>query len=161
MEQIKGHMAKEHTDSIWHKKNNCELCKKSFSNWTLYEVHIKKHQCLRFTCGVCKLEFTTKASGLEHKIECDKVKTFSCHECNFKAPVENYISKHLDEVYMAGFETITNIENSIKGNETDDKCFCPLCDFKAQTEEAVVKHLEETHELKDLYIIDGHCRTGW
>ena len=147
--QLKGHMAKEHADSIWHKKKNCELCKKSFSNWTLYEVHIKKHQCLRFTCTVCKAEFTTKAAGLEHKIECDKEKTFSCHECNFKAPVESDISKHLDEVHLAGFETITNMENSIKGKTTDDTCFCPLCDFKAQTEEAVIKHLEETHELKD------------
>ena len=41
IEKFKSHMEKSHTDSIWHKKKNCELCKRSFSNWTLYEAHIK------------------------------------------------------------------------------------------------------------------------
>ena len=68
VDEFKSHMTKTHKNSIWHKKKNCDLCKKSFSNWTLYEGHIKKHQCLRFTCTFCKAEFVTKATAMEQKL---------------------------------------------------------------------------------------------
>ena len=143
IEEFKSHMTKAHTNSIWHKKNNCELCKKSFSNWTLYEAHIKKHQCLRFTCTNCKEEFVTKATALEHHNNCIKKMVFSCHICDFKSQTEVQVSKHLDEVHLQGFETITNLENSIK--ETVQIINCIMCDFNAKTEEEVARHIDIVH----------------
>ena len=145
VEEFKSHMTKSHKNSIWHKKKNCDLCKRCFSNWTLYEVHIKKHQCLKFTCTFCNAEFVTKATGVEHIQNCSKRPevSFSCHKCEFKAPTENEMSKHLDEVHLLGYETITNMEKSINNNNTI-QCIYD-CDFKAKTEEAVAKHIDEIH----------------
>ena len=54
----------------------------------------------------------------------------------------------MDEVHLEGFETITNMENSIKETETMIKCIY-TCDFEAQTEEEVAKHIDIVHLEKD------------
>ena len=152
VEEFKSHMTKSHKNSIWHKKKNCDLCKRCFSNWTLYEGHIKKHQCLKFTCTFCNAEFVTKATGVEHIKNCSKrpEESFTCHKCEFKAPTENEMSKHFDEVHLEGFETITNMENSTNEDVTI-QCIYD-CDFKGKTEEEVAKHIDDIHlqiETKD------------
>jgi hypothetical protein len=154
MEDLKVHMEKSHSDSVWNRKKNCELCKRSFSNWCLYETHIKKHQCLKFTCTVCTKVFYTKAEAVEHMESThgkdEGTKIFSCHKCEFKAPTEKEVDQHLDAVHLAGFETITNMENSIKDIGSNKMYSCCLdCDFTASTEEEVSKHLDTVHKLRD------------
>ena len=153
-EDLKTHMESSHSDSVWNRKKNCELCKRSFSNWCLYETHIKKHQCLKFTCTVCTKVFYTKSEAVEHMERIhgkdEGTKIFSCHKCDFKAPTEKEVDQHLDSVHLAGFETITNMENSIKDNEPKKKYSCCLdCGFNASTEEEISNHLDNVHKLRD------------
>ena len=152
-EELKSHMELSHSDSVWNRKKNCELCKRSFSNWCLYETHIKKHQCLKFTCTVCTKVFYTKAEAVEHMETMhgkdEGTKVYTCHKCNFKAPTEREVDQHLDSVHLAGFETITNMENSIKGNEPNKFSCCLDCGFNASTEEEISKHLDTVHKIRD------------
>ena len=153
-EQLQTHIVKSHSDSVWNRKKNCDLCKRSFSNWTLYETHIKKHQCLRFTCTVCNTVFYTKADAVEHMEtthgETGEGKSYTCHMCEFNAQTEKEVDQHLDTVHLAGFETITNMENSIKDNSAENMYSCCLdCDFKAKTEAEVSQHLDKVHQLRD------------
>ena len=149
VEDFKSHMTTSHTDGIWHKKKKCGLCKRLFSNWTLYEGHIKKHQCIRITCTNCQETFVTKAIAVEHNKNCIKETKFNCHKCEFKATTEEQVSNHLDEVHLKGFETITNMNKSIKEKEKVIDCIYN-CDFNAGTEEEVARHIDIVHLEKDV-----------
>ena len=74
----------------------------------------------------------TKAIAVEHNNNCIKEKEYTCHKCEFKAKSEEQVAKHLDEVHLEGFETITNMNNSIIEKENMISCIYS-CDFKAET----------------------------
>ena len=64
------------------------------------------------------------------------------------APTDTEISKHLDEVHLEGFETLTNMENSIKEKDNMINCIYD-CDFKAKSEGEVANHIDIVHLEKD------------
>jgi uncharacterized Zn-finger protein len=106
----------------------CNLCNRSYRSKKEWITHYFNHHKFTKVCDICSLQLSTYASLKNHKKTIhEKIKRFSCTECN-----KAFSAKHTLQFHL----------NSHSGRKPFS---CKFCSFKASDRSSVSKHQKKLH----------------
>ncbi|XP_065661201.1 uncharacterized protein LOC101240955 isoform X3 [Hydra vulgaris] len=95
--------------SVTHMEKNSDLCCKTCNKFFYTQLDLIKHQseyhnCDKFECGLCMLEFNDVELCVSHVIVHKKLTEFKCSTCNFYFDSNDVLKKHI----LNSHESVSN-----------------------------------------------------
>lgn len=165
-EDYKDHLRQKH------KPIRCGICEKLYFNAVSLRVHSKTHGALKYSCDICKGEFTKKEVLKRHivTVHLRQVPRSECELCG-KVLATSALRAHMNQVHKAirgyrcavckkKFYNLQHLRLHLATVHLKQRNFtCSICDRKFSRSGALVRHLNTVHEVERKYKCEKCQRT--
>ncbi|GAB0094245.1 hypothetical protein DMENIID0001_095060 [Sergentomyia squamirostris] len=137
----------------------CPVCGIQFPNSSLLNVHkSRKHSRKIYTCEICSMDFTIRASYVRHqKTHCEQQKNFICETCGAKYSTSSGLKDHTMLAHENGSGVSCNVcgkmfkvqrllTRHLKCHSTERPFACDLCPQTFKIRHHLDRHRKTVHK---------------